>query len=387
MMPNDQDAVTEIALILPVDSLPALFSKENGLDAVISELERRAREVPRDITTKAGRKVIASTAYDVAKAKNELDRRGKELNEEAARKIAVTNKERKRYWDRLEALQFEIRKPLDAWEAGEAERVKYLQERLTCFSLGDVTRDSATETIRVRFQEIEQYVVNDTWEEFEPLAAEAKSGALAELGVALSFAVDREAKEAEIQKLREDAARRDEEDRQRTAAAAAAEADRQRLIDEQAATIKRMEDEQQASEKAEADRIEADKSRVADEAARAKQAAADEAARVERVAAEAEQLRLKQEADREAAAKAEIERLAREQKIAEDAAEAERLRLARERADEEAKANRRAADTKRRNEVKTSIVDALTAMAGKATPGAIADALMNGEIPHVTVAF
>jgi hypothetical protein len=68
-----------------------------------------------------------------------------------------------------------------------------------------------------------------------------------------------------------------------------------------------------------------------------------------------------------------------------DAAQRERDRIAAEREAEAAARAKREADQAHRAKIAADIADALRTMSGRATPEAIAEALMTGAIPHVTV--
>ena len=133
-----------------------------------------------------------------------------------------------------------------------------------------------------------------------------------------------------------------------------------------------------AAEKAEADRIAAEKA----EAERAAQIERDKLAAAEAAKLAAEQAAARQRPDDQvrfvreiAEAKAETER----------AAQAERDRIAaQEKAASDARAKREA-DQAHRAKIKASIAAALSAMAGAASPEQIADALMDGKIPHCVV--
>jgi len=120
------------------------------------------------------------------------------------------------------------------------------------------------------------------------------------------------------------------------------------------------------------------------------QAAELEALRAEKSAREAaEQLARDQAAEAEntriIAEQAEANRIAVEKAEAERAAQTERDRIETERASVAAATAKRATDQAHRAHVLAEIADALRSMAGKATPELIAEALMEGRIPHVEV--
>src|SRR3990167_594602 len=127
-----------------IHDVVAVFTA-GGLDAILSEIEQKARQVPIDVSTPSGRKLIASTAHKIAKAKTALDAAGKGLVAEAKNKIAAVDAERRRAWDRLETLQHEIRRPLTEFEEKDKYRIEEHEFAIAaCLGL---SRFSGTETI------------------------------------------------------------------------------------------------------------------------------------------------------------------------------------------------------------------------------------------------
>src|SRR5947209_7999861 len=95
---------------------PLQVFSDNGLDPIIERIEKEARSILLDISTEKGRKEIASLAYKVAQSKNTLDKMGKDLVSGWKEQAKKVDAERAKAWDRLEALQKEIRLPLTEWE-------------------------------------------------------------------------------------------------------------------------------------------------------------------------------------------------------------------------------------------------------------------------------
>lgn len=360
-------AATGTALALPEPTaLAAMMRADRGLDPILERIEAEARAQAPDLTTTKGRKAIASLAYKIAQSKTALDDAGKALNEDARRQIGIVDAERKRMRERLDALKDEIRAPLTKWEADEAARIDLHKARLA--AIQNAAPDAETsEAYRAMIARIEAMPVDDSWQEFTADAGKAKDATLARLRSGLAVAEVREAQEAELARLRAEAAAREEADRLRRDAE---EAERARI----------------AAEKAEADRlerIEREKQEAADRAAKEAEACAKaEADRAAREAAEREAA-LKRAAEEQAARHA--AELAEAKRREEAAAQTERDRIAREAAAAEVARQKRAADEAHRAKIRGDIADALRTMPGRATPEAIADALMGGLIPHCEV--
>ena len=346
------------ALALPTEqSLVAMFAKPDRIEDMIARIEAEVKSEAPDVTTAKGRKAIASLAYKVAQSKTALDAAGKGLNDEARKKIEAVDAERRKIRERLDALKAEVRKPLDEWEDAEEKRVEDIKARLA--RLRDAEPDDDTSaSIATLIRHIEATPIDDSWQEFVTQAAPIKDNRLADLRVRLEAAQKREAEAEELARLRAEAEARAEADRQREAAE---QAEAQRVAAERAEAERQAQYEREKQEAAQ---------RAAEEAeAKAKEAAAQ----AEREYAEREAQYQRQldeaKAREEAAAQAERDRIAEEQRRA-----------------DEARAKREA-DQRHRDSIASDIADALRSMSGKATPEAIAAALIDGKIPHCKVSM
>ncbi len=291
--------VTDLVVIEKQNAM-AVFTTKEQLDPIIEAIEKEARSLVPDVSTRKGRDAIASMAHKVARSKTYIDNAGKDLVAELKALPKQIDESRRIVRERLEALKDEVRRPLTEWEA-ERERIK------------------AEEAMNALHAEaLEMNIKFD-----QELAA--KFEADHEMALLMNKDIDR-----------------DREEQRRLAEQAQRERD-ERLKQEAAEQARR---DAEAKHKAE---IEAAARREAEEKARA------ELAERQRVEAEQRATREKQEAEaraeREKAAAVEAERLKAKQ--AEDARLAEEKR----KADEQAK---READVKHRKAVGTNIVNALT---------------------------
>lgn len=291
--------VTDLVVIEKSNAM-AIFTIKEQLDPLLEKIEKEARSLVPDLTTKKGRDAIASMAHKVARSKTYIDNAGKDLVAELKALPKQIDESRRIVRERLDALKDEVRKPLTEWEA-EQERIK------------------AEEAMNALHAEaLEMNIKFD-----QELAA--KFEADHEMALLMNDKFDRDREEQ--RRLAEQAQREHEE----------------RIKQEAAEQARR---DAEAKHKAE---IEAAARREAEEKARA------EAAERQRIEAEQRAAREKQEAEaraeREKAAAVEAERL--------KAKQAEAVRLAEQKriADEKAK---READVKHRKTVGTNIVNALT---------------------------
>jgi hypothetical protein len=107
--------------------LETLFT-ENGIEPLLTEIEKQGRSLVFDTSTPLGRADCKSHAYKVAQTKTALDNAGKEIVSVWKKKAAVVDAERRKIRERLDALRDEIRKPVTEYE--EAEAAKAEAERL-----------------------------------------------------------------------------------------------------------------------------------------------------------------------------------------------------------------------------------------------------------------
>lgn len=307
----------------------AVFTNNDQLDPLIEAIEKEARSLVPDVTTKKGRDAIASMAHKVARSKTYIDNAGKDLVAELKALPKQIDESRRVVRERLDALKDEVRRPLTEWEA-EQERIK---------------AEEAMNALHA-----EALAMN---EEFDrQLAVRIESDH--EMALLMNDAFDREqadkAAEAERQRIAH------EEEIKRLAAAAAAREVEQRAQREREEAAHREAVLKAQAEQAERDRIAAEQKAEADKKA----------------AVEAERRKAQEEADR----------------IRREAEQREQARLAEEKrkADEQA---RREADVKHRKAVGVEVVKALLANTSLTRDQAIEvlTAVKDGRIPHTGISY
>ncbi|HHG9020607.1 TPA: hypothetical protein ACPYW0_004590 [Citrobacter freundii] len=320
--------VTDL-VVIEKSSAMAVFTNNEQLDPIIEKIEKEARSLVPDISTKKGRDAIASMAHKVARSKTYIDNAGKDLVAELKALPKQIDESRRIVRERLDALKDEVRRPLTEWEA-EQERMK------------------AEEAARIKAEEDRKKFESDH-----------------EIALLMNDAFDRELAEKKAEEERQRIAH--EEELKRQAAEQAKREAEEKAAAELAAAKKREEDAIAARAQAELLAKQAQE--------RAEQEAKDAAAKAEaekKAAIEAEQRKAQEEADRikrEAEAK-EAARLAEEKRIA----------------DEKAK---READVKHLKAVGTEIVNALTANTSISRKQAIEvlKALIDGLVPRTQINY
>ncbi|KII11332.1 phage-like protein [Phaeobacter sp. S60] len=392
---NEQ--VNSLALSLPEPtSLAAILKKQDGLGDMLSKLEAAARKEAegKDVSTRKGRDALKSIAHKVSQSKVELDKQGLALTEEARKEIEAVNAGRKLAKDRLEALRDEIKKPALDWEAAEAKRVQALTDRLSEIDAGRVDTHSPSEQIASVLAEIEAIEVGEDWQEFKEQASAAKQVAISALQASLAEAQKREADARELEELRALKAAKEEEERKEREARDA-EARLQERVDKAKAYIKEVGEGRIGGQPQSFDiliyELDTKLPAIVDELGRYAQDIHDlRNATLSDLKARMEQQRLEDEVRaeqqrKEAAEKAAADAKAKAEREAAEKAEAERHRMEEDkRKADEARAEREA-DAQHRAKIRTDIIEALASMRGNASPEAIADALMAGQIPHTEV--
>lgn len=318
----------------------AVFTNNDQLDPLIEAIEKEARSLVPDVTTKKGRDAIASMAHKVARSKTYIDNAGKDLVAELKALPKQIDESRRVARERLDALKDEVRRPLTEWEAEQAR----------------IAAEKAAEEERQRI-EAEQKAA------LEALKKQIETDH--EMALLMNDAFDREQAEKKAEAERQRIAREEEIKRQAEEKAKREAAEKaQREIDAAAA---REREAILAKERAERERIEAQQ-----RAEREQREAAELAEREKQAAVEAERRKAQEEADR----------------IRREAEQREQARLAEEKrkADEQA---RREADVKHRKAVGTEIVKALLANTSLTRDQAIEvlTAIKDGNIPHTGISY
>ncbi|HAD9459600.1 TPA_asm: hypothetical protein G1467_20130 [Salmonella enterica] len=338
--------VTDL-VVIEKSSAMAVFTNNEQLDPIIEKIEKEARSLVPDVSTKKGRDAIASMAHKVARSKTYIDNAGKDLVAELKALPKQIDESRRIVRERLDALKDEVRRPLTEWEA-EQERIK-----------AEEAAKIKAEEDRKKFESDHEIalLMNDAFDrELAEKKAEAERQRIAHEEELKRQAAEQAKREAEEKAAaeREEAARREAELKLK-----AEMAERDRL-----GAIKQAEEDKRLAEIRRQEAITEAKDREA--------AALIMAEREKQAAIEAERRKAQEEADR----------LKREAEAKEAARLAEEKRIA----DEKAK---READVKHRKAVGTEIVNALTANTSISRDQAIEvlKALMDGLVPRTQINY
>ncbi|MBZ7570172.1 hypothetical protein [Klebsiella grimontii] len=331
--------ITDLVVIEKKNAM-AVFTSNDQLDPLIEAIEKEARSLVPDVTTKKGRDAIASMAHKVARSKTYIDNAGKDLVAELKALPKQIDESRRVVRERLDALKDEVRRPLTEWEA-EQERIKAEEAMNALHAEALEMNIKFDQELAAKFEadhEMALLMDKDIDRERADKAAEAER--------------QRIAREEEIKRQAEEKAKREAEEKHRA---------------EMEASARREAEERAAKERAERERIEAQQRAERDRIAAEQKAEADKQAAID-----AERRKAQEEADR----------------IRREAEQREQARLAEEKrkADEQA---RREADVKHRKAVGTEIVKALLANTSLTRDQAIEvlTAIKDGNIPHTGISY
>ncbi|UBM39750.1 hypothetical protein [Hafnia paralvei] len=273
--------ITDLVVIEKTNAL-AVFTSQEQLDPLIEAIEKEARSLVPDLSTKKGRDAIASLAHKVARSKTYIDNAGKDLVAELKALPKQIDESRRLVRERLDALKDEVRRPLTEWEA-EQERIK------------------AEEAMNAKHEEA--LAMNA---EFD-LQRAAEIEADHEMALLMNEKIDREREEARqkaeqakreheerIKREAEEKARREADEAAKREIEAAAAREREALLAKELAERERIESEQRAEREKQEALAKAERERIAAEEKAKREK--EEAIQRERAAAEArEQARLAEE--------------------------------------------------------------------------------------------
>lgn len=337
--------------------------------AQLVELEQKNAALAFDYESPKGNKEARSHINTLRLTKGALERTRKSAKEESLRIGRAIDAEAKEIGARIEAMITVHQDAVDAIEQREKQRVADLAERLANLRNTGATAVDAVD-LSAAIANLEPLVIGADWEEFKAQALEAKDQLLQALRRRLAERVEFEMREAELARLRAEAAERERlereaaivraaEERARAEAARVAQEAEARAAAEREAAARRELELKLAAESAERRRVEAEQ--------RAEQERIDAATRAERQAVIATE-----HAKRQA-----LEAVQREQQ-----------RIADEAAREAADLARREANTKHKAKINRAALAALVAGGlSEECAKQCVTLIASGKVPAVSISY
>ncbi|XWN29708.1 MAG: hypothetical protein ROR55_19720 [Devosia sp.] len=348
--PEDEKAV-DLSMEAIQGDPAKVFDGSFDLEAMLKAVEKEAETVGCDVSTEAARKKIKSMAYRVAQTKSAIDNAGKAQNEDLRKEINAVDALRRRVREELDKLKDWVRAPVDRWEVQEEARLDSHRQVIADIEAAahvpttDTAADIQARMVKLKGMDLSPTEMN----EFSKRAEACREATLGVLTDAYARTVTAEAERAELERMRQELAKRDEEARKERDAREAKEREEERQRKLQA----RKEREAEAQRQHDAE-IEA-----------MVKAAADKARREMEAKAEAERNHLIQlQRDAEEKRKADAQRVLEEEK-------------------------KRAEDKAHRDAVMSAASLAIieNGKIGHSRAGLIVKAIDAGKIPHVSIKF
>jgi colicin import membrane protein len=418
---TEQEQVT--ALVHVEELTPLQLFAPGALNPILERIKAEVRAIETDISTEAGRKAIASTAYKIARSKTFIDGQRKALLGDRKKEIAAIDAEGKRVWEELESLQEEFRKPLTDWEQARDEKAAECERRITNMQSVSVAMFISLESVERAQEDLDGWF-DHNFEDFTKKAAQAhdrSAGYLANERLRLKREADEAAERERTRIAAEEKARVEREAKIAEDARLKAEAEARRREEAHALAAKQREEEQ--ARIAAEDKARLEREKKASEA-RLQKSLDDARAKAQRDKLAAEERERKAEADRKeseevlrklVAGTKERERKAEEERVAalrqelldretakkkaeaerEAAVAAERKRQDDIRAAEEQKRDaivrerkKREADKAHRAEIGSAAVYVLTEHGIDPASAVVVIGLIDaGEVPNVTITY
>jgi hypothetical protein len=345
---------------------PAKVFEADFMNGLIDEIKEKARSHKPDLTTKKGRDAIKSNAHAVARSKTFLDNLGKGLTKEWKEKAKAVDVERQKMRIALDDLKAEVKEPLVKFEAEEEARKRAINDKIeTIMSLQffQAEETPSSDEISSRLKTANEIIIDESYQELASTAEVEKSEVIRSLEAKLEYQLKYEADQAELERLKAEAAERDRLDAQRRA----------------------KEEEERKAKEAKAKKEQEEKDRLAREE-QIRKDAEEKAKREAEEIAKAKEEQLERERLQAIMDKEEAERKAKE------AAQAERDRIAKEQAEKEAEDKKRFEDEQHRKKIESETLEDLMKHTGNSVAAMsiakkVLEALKSDQVRHVRIEY
>ena len=369
-------------LIVVESFVPEKVFVPGGVKPIVERIRDIVTKEIYDVTTRDGRERIASVAYSIARSKTFLDNKGKEMVEGWKTQAKVVDNERKYARDELERLKEEISKPLTDYELAEEKRIERLKGMIEkVIKAGqDISAQWATiaaPDMEVQRDTFAKQLDAEQWEEFQEWASGAYMETILQINVSIEKKRKYDAEQEELIRLRAEAAKREQEDRERRIAEEAAA--KAKKDAEEAAQRAAKEAEREA--RAEAERLEREALAAKERALEAERKECEAKEREEHAKKDAESAAIRAKEDAERMAQEAVER-ERERVRAEEARQ-EAIRKARE----DSKRHCDAIHAKAAQAIVANVLNEHTENRGIDLAMAIVEKIAAGEIPNIRINY
>lgn len=250
-------------IVADPDRLLEIFKDAPKLEAIYSRIEKMALGLVADVTTKEGISQIKTCARQIASVKIKVDDAGKKVKAELNKLPDLIDENRRKFREKMEALQEKIRRPVTEIEEREKEIEDIKAMHLAVAMSGSAIIKQQLEKVKA----IE--LTAEKWKESLAKAEKAVAGEISAINLMIGEAEKREEEARELeelrkkkeeaeriireQKIKEEAERRAKAEAEARAASekARAEAEKARLEQEKAEAERRADEAEKARKEAE----------------------------------------------------------------------------------------------------------------------------------------
>ena len=183
-------------IVADPDRLLEIFKDAPKLEAIYSRIEKMALGLVADATTKEGISQIKTCARQIASVKIKVDDAGKKVKAELNKLPDLIDENRRKFREKMEALQEEIRRPVTEIENREKEidGIKAMHMAVAM---------SGSAIIRQQLEKVKAIeLTEEKWKESLAKAEKAVSGEVSALNLMLQEAEKREQEARELEELR-----------------------------------------------------------------------------------------------------------------------------------------------------------------------------------------
>ena len=264
----------------------AIYQEQGMVEQLIAAIKEEIASHPVDLSTAKGRGAIASLSASISTRKVALENAGKALTEHHRAETDKVNAVKKKIGTSMAELRDLARKPLTDWEKAEDDRKDAINTARELFANAIAGRVGPDQINAMRNQVAQTELSEDVFGDLLETAQAEQGDAIAALDAFIERQRQEEADRIELQRLRDEKAKAEQEAQAKVAKEAAEKADAERIANAEKVAAQRAADEARAKAQAEIDAANA--ARASAQAELDRQAAEQAKAKREEAAREAD---------------------------------------------------------------------------------------------------
>lgn len=204
----------ELKAMVEKKDLSVLFTAENGLDCVLEVIHNQCEAFRYDLSTKKGQKEIATMAAKVRSSKTYLEKLGKTLTKPMKEKCKVIDTTISCMKKNLDSLAISVRKPLTDYENKQKELIQKNErkiEEIKSYKL--LNSENTVSELSKALEELESVKEDFFMDEYKEMAMLVISQTKDIVVFAKARRQKHDTDQAELRRLKEETAKREEQDR------------------------------------------------------------------------------------------------------------------------------------------------------------------------------